>query len=93
MRQLEPIQVAHRGFDRELTVNWIHRRIKSAIDDGVLDRPVHTLPPKNETIPMNFSESLIETWRFQYDKGHRVEVPRQVWDEIDDLLGVGEQAS
>jgi hypothetical protein len=93
MKQLQPIQVAYRGFEHELTISWIHERIKAAIDSRALDKPLHTLPPRNETIAIHFSDSLIETWKLQYDKGHRVDVPREIWDEIDELLGIGEPAS
>ena len=88
MQQLQPIQVAYRGFEHELTLNWIHEKLKAAIDEGVLDKPVHRLPPGNDTIAIHFSVSLIETWKFQFENGHRVDVPRAVWGEIDKLLGV-----
>ena len=93
MQQLQPIQVAYRGFEHELTLSWIYERIRSAIDSRVLDKPLHVLPPRNETIAIHFSDSLIETWKLQFVKGHRVDVPREIWDEIDKLLGMDELPS
>lgn len=88
--ELLPEQVAHRGFEHELTLNWIFERIEKAIGEGLLDKPVHRLPPENRTIPIHFSMSLIETWKFHYNRGSRLNVPRKLWGEVDRILGIAQ---
>ncbi|MDP6776963.1 MAG: hypothetical protein QGI83_09375, partial [Candidatus Latescibacteria bacterium] len=90
---LLPEHVAHRGFEHELTLSWIYERIEHAIGRGILDKPVHRLPPENQAIPIHFSMSLIETWKFQYNRGNRVSVPRKLWGEVDKILGLTRQQS
>ncbi|MDA0748156.1 MAG: hypothetical protein O2954_16660 [bacterium] len=91
MKKLVSIQVAYRGFDHALTLDWIYQRINQAIQERVLDPPVHILVPGNLTIPIHFSLSTVETWKFHYERGNRVEVPRELWKEVDLLLGVAEK--
>jgi|GEM_PF-2312444 hypothetical protein len=79
---VSPIQVAQRGFERALTLDWIHSQIESAIESGALGKPVHELNPGSLSIPVHFGLSLIETWRFQFDRGHRIEIPRALWKRL-----------
>ena len=83
-----PIQVAYRGFEHALTLDWVHTQIQAAIREGVLDKPVHEIGSGQVPIPIHFGPSLIETWKFHFDRGHRIEVSRALWNEIDGLLGV-----
>ncbi len=86
--EILPVQVAYRGFEHELTVGWIYEHVEKAIRDGVLNKPVHILPPGGEAITIHFAIGLIEYWRQQFDHGIRVEIPREIWNKIDEMLGV-----
>ena len=86
--QILPVQVAHRGFEHELTVSWIYGRIEQAIKKGVLSKPVHILPPGGLVIQVHFAIGLIEYWKQQFQRGIRAEASREFWDEIDRILGV-----
>ena len=90
LTELAPIHVAHRGFERGLTVEWIYRSIQRSIAEGVLEKPVYRLPPSKTAIPINFTTSLVEYWKHQFIRGDRVKIHRNIWSDIDRILGVQE---
>ena len=74
--ELAPIHVAHRGFEHGLTVEWIYLCIQRSIGEGVLEKPVHRLPPSKTAIPIHFTTSLVEYWKHQFTRGDRLKIPR-----------------
>ena len=86
--EILPEQVAQRGFEYGLAVRWVYARLQQAIGDGVVPKPVHRMPPHNQAIAMRFARSVVEIWKIQYDRGKRIQIPRDLWPEIDALLGV-----
>ena len=83
-----PIQVAYRGFEQAFTLDWVHTQIQAAIQEGILEKPLHEIGFGQVPIPVHFGPSLVETWKFHFDRGHRIDIPSSLWDEIDRLLGV-----
>lgn len=86
-----PIQIAYRGFDYGLTLEWVYERLDRSIKAGKVARPVHNVGPGGLGIPIHFSVSLIEYWKHQYDRHVKVDIPREIWAEIDGILGVDGQ--
>ena len=85
---VSPIQVAFRGFKHAFTLDWVYGQLDAAIREGILERPVHDIGSGQLPIPIHFGLSLVETWKFHFDRGHRIDIPRVLWDEIDRMLGV-----
>ena len=85
--EILPVQIAYRGFDHEFTLNWIYECIRRAIAQGTVSRPVHNIGTNGQGIPIHFAVSLIEYWKVQHDRHIRVEVPRDLWEGIDGILG------
>ena len=86
--EILPEQVAHRGFEYGLTVDWIYRKIIQSVHEGILERPVHVLKPSSQSIPIRFSTGLVVYWKQQFERGNRIKIPRELWDDIDRILGV-----
>ncbi len=55
-----------------------------------MGKPVHRLEPGGQAIAIQFCVGLIEYWKYQHQRGKRAEIPRELWDPIDELLGVNE---
>jgi len=87
---IEPIQVAYRGLDHGLTLKWIYERLEEAIEAGRIGRPVHPVGRGGSGIPVHFDMGLVEYWKLQHSRHMQVSVPRDLWKEIDEVLGLSE---
>ena len=83
-----PVQVAFRGFRRDLSNARILNRIQRALNAGRVKRPPFTRWPGGEPISVHVGESHLTSWRRQYDEGVRVDVPEDAARELDDILGI-----
>lgn len=83
-----PVQVAFRGFRRDLSNARILNRIQRALNAGRVKRPPFTRWPGGEPISVHVGESHLTNWRRQYDEGVRVDVPEDAARALDDILGI-----
>ena len=83
-----PVQVAFRGFQYGLPVAWVYEGIERGLKEGIIRQPDYTLWPSGTPISVEYTREDVETWKQQYDGGVQVEIPREVWGEIDRALGV-----
>ena len=85
---ISPVQVAFRGFHCDLPDVRILNCIQQALKDGRVKRLAFTRWPGGEPISVHIGESHLTNWRRQYDEGVNVDVPGDVTEKLDDILGV-----
>ena len=93
MKQIFPVHIACRGFQHNLPTHWIMDSIKQALRTGTARRSAYTLWPSGEPIMVSITEYHLNVWRRQYDEGIRLELPEDLLEDIDEILGVSRSFS
>ena len=83
-----PVMVAYRGFQYGLPIDWIYDGIERSLRDGTVKGSHYIRWPGGQPIPVRFTKSLVERWKGQYDDGVKLDIPRELWSQIDKTLGV-----
>ena len=85
---IAPVQVAYRGFQYDLSDARILNCIQRGLNQGRVKRPPFTRWPGGEPISVQFGDSHLTNWRRQYEEGVRVDIPEELNEELNDVLGV-----
>ena len=85
---ITPVQVAYRGFQCGLSNARILNHIHRALNEGRVNRPPFTRWPGGDPISVQFGESHLTNWRRQYEDGMSVDLPAELTEELNDILGV-----
>ncbi len=85
---ISPVQVAFRGFQCDLPDARILNCIQQELIAGRVKRLAFTRWPGGEPISVHIGESHLTNWRRQYDEGVSVNIPADVSEKLDDILGV-----
>ncbi len=85
---ISPVQVAYRGFQCDLSDARILNRIQRALNEGRVKRPPFTRWPGGEPISVHIGESHLANWRRQFEGGEKVDLPAELKEELNDILGV-----
>ena len=88
-----PAHIAVRGFQHNLPTSWILDSVKQSLRTGAARRPAYTVWPSGEPLIVNITGEHLEMWRRQYDQGRRPELPEELVDDIDRILGVSRPPS
>ena len=60
---------------------------------GTARRPAYTVWPSGEPLIVTITGDHLDMWRRQYDEGARPELPEELVDDIDRILGVSRPPS
>ncbi|MDE3257358.1 MAG: hypothetical protein OYM47_05955 [Gemmatimonadota bacterium] len=85
---ISPVQVAYRGFQCDLSDARILNCIRRALKLGRVKRPPFTRWPGGEPISVHIGESHLANWRRQFEGGEKVDLPAELKEELNDILGV-----
>lgn len=88
MTSIYPAHIAVRGFQHNLPTSWIMDAITRALQTGAARRPGYTVWPSGEPLVVTITAEHLDMWRRQYEGGARLELPEDLVDEIDRILGV-----
>lgn len=93
MKAIYPTHIAVRGFQHNLPTNWIMDSIRRALQAGAARRLSFTVWPSGEPIVVTVTAEHLALWRRQYDAGDRLELPEDLLEDIDRILGVNRPSS
>ncbi|MDE3001483.1 MAG: hypothetical protein OXU79_20595 [Gemmatimonadota bacterium] len=85
---ITPAQVAYRGFQCDLSNERILNSIQRALNAGRVNRPPFTRWPGGEPISVHIGESHLANWRQQFEEGANVEIPAEMTEELNEILGM-----